>query len=305
MEDALRDLNLCLVASRGYRAGMRGMSTRVVVIGLGCAVALLSPTVASAAPTAAVGGIQNPARGTMELHVSAVSDTGLVSASATLDGAELDTAHFEEGACRNPVVRCPGVVSLSVPTVGSDGERTLEITVLDEAGAEYVRTEEITVDNTPPANNPVVIVSVGSGAINPQPSPPGDGGPQPPGGSPQCRSPRLSMYLAQDPLRYRRGVPSLVSGRRYRFEGRLTCIVGNRRVDARRGTEVQVRNLVRGFTVVKPSIEVGRNGRLSVKLAFRSSRVVVFRVVGTGGNVARVRIQVRVVETLKQRRERR
>jgi hypothetical protein len=243
------------------------------------------------------------------LDVSAVSDTGLVSASVTLDGEEIDSEPFEAGACRDPAVRCPAVVTLTVRTdePGKDweGSRTLRVTVLDESGAEFVRTEQIVVDNTPPANNRVVIVSVGSGAISPQPSPPGDGGPTPPAGAPKCRSPRLNMYLAQDPLRFRRGIPTLVAGRKYRFQGRLTCFIGKQRVNAKRGTIVQVRNIVRGFTVIKRSIVVGRNGKLSVRLAFRSTRVIIFRVVGRGGDVVRVRIPVRIVERPKKRRERR
>ena len=114
--------------------------------------------------------------------------------------------------------------TLTVSTIGrSKGDHELTVTVLDEAGGTFTETQDIFVDNTPPENNPTVIVTVGSGTINPLPSPPGDGTTPPPGG-PVCRSPRLSMFLDQRPLRFHCRVPVLAAGRKYRFAGRLRAL---------------------------------------------------------------------------------
>jgi len=266
---------------------------------LGCVVALLAPAAASAAPSASIGGLRTPANGTLDLTVQAVSDVELVSVTAELDGQTVDTAFFEAGACSaGSTVACPAVVTLTISLpkdLSENGLHTVRITVRDVSGAEFVRESEITVDNTPIPNNPVVVVSVGSGNLSPSPPPPGGTDP-PPAGAPTCKSPRLSMFLDERPLRYRRGVPVLKAGRKYRFEGRLTCMYNGRPRPAKRGTLVQVRNVVRGFTIFKPALEVGRNGRLVANLRFNSSRVLVFRVMGSGGNIIRVRIPLRVVK---------
>jgi hypothetical protein len=53
--------------------------------------------------------------------------------------------------------------------------------------------------------------------------------------------------------------------------------------------------LARGRVVATKKLEVGRRGRLSARLAFAHSRVLVFRARGAGGNVVRVRLPIRVV----------
>ena len=145
-----------------------------------------------------------------------------------------------------------------------------------------------------------VDVQIGSGTISPQPSSAGGGV----GGdsAPSCASPRLSMRLAEKPLRYRRGVPVLAAGRTYRYAGRLTCRINGRRRPALRGTQVQVRNRVRGLTISKPSIRLRKAGDVVAHLAYRSSRVVIFRVRGARGELVRVRIPIRVVRVKKGRR---
>ena len=110
------------------------------------------------------------------------------------------------------------------------------------------------------------------------------------------------MRLAERPLRYRRGVPVLAAGRTYRYAGRLTCRIDGRRRPALRGTQVQVRNRVRGWTISKPSIRLRKAGDVVAHLAYRSSRVVIFRVRGARGELVRVRIPIRVVRVRKGRR---
>jgi hypothetical protein len=109
------------------------------------------------------------------------------------------------------------------------------------------------------------------------------------------------MALASKPLRRRRGVPVLAAGRAYRYVGTLTCRINGRRRPALRGTQVQVRNRVRGWTISKPSITLRKAGDVVVRLSYRSSRVVIFRVRGAGGEVVRVRIPIRVVRVKKGR----
>ena len=62
------------------------------------------------------------------------------------------------------------------------------------------------------------------------------------------------------------------------------------------------RNRLRGWTISKPSIKLRKAGDVVAHLAYRSSRVVIFRVRATGGDVVRVRIPIRVVHVGKGRR---
>jgi len=109
------------------------------------------------------------------------------------------------------------------------------------------------------------------------------------------------MFLAQSPLRIRRGVPVLAAGRRYRYLGRLTCRVNGRRRPAPQGTRIEIRNRLRGRTFVKPGVKVRKNGLIVTKLAYPSSRVIVFRARAASGELVRVRIPIRVVRVKRGR----
>jgi hypothetical protein len=311
----LRDLNLCRGKDRGYRALMGRMFRRVSGLLLACAAVMAAPSVADAAPTGSVAGWHSPVAGLMtDLTVWAnPDDVALQSASVTLGGVAFPAAPFRN---RN---NCEGLCPVEATfddvdtTLVPDGMRELVVTLLDADGLTHrLRLPQeplmLTVDNAPRISpcemrdlSCVVTVQIGSGNISPQPSPPG-GGPGDPGAGPVCVSPRLSMRLDQKPLRYRRGVPVLAAGRTYRFAGRLTCRIDGRRRPAPRGTKVQLRNRVRGSTIYKPSLELRKAGDVVARLAYRSSRVVIFRVVGAGGEVVRVRIPIRVVRVKKGRR---
>ena len=294
----LRELNLCLVKSRGYRALMGRMFARVLGPVVTCAVLLVAPSVASAAAQGNATGWRDPAAGLMSLTVQAnPGDVPLQNAGASLGGEVLAVEDFVDGSCEGICRSILDVDTTEVP----DGQRELVVWVTDEDGTstELLR-RMITVENTPRVYTPIVTVEIGSGTINPQPSPP-DG---PIGGDsgPSCAAPRLSMRLASRPLRYRRGVPVLVAGRTYRYAGELTCRINGRRKPAPRGTEVQVRNRLRGWTISKPSITLRKAGDVVAHLAYRSSRVVIFRVRAAGGDVVRVRIPIHVVHVKKGRR---
>jgi hypothetical protein len=297
-----RELNLCAGRGPDYRALMGRMPARVLGPLVVLAVGLAVPAVASAAPNGSVAGWRSPLAGTMHVAVQATPDpvTGaaLRSATATMPGYAVSES-FGDGTCSQV---CPATVVLAVHTVDphtkqinvTNGDHWLEVTIEDVTGAKKILRQMITVDNTPLVNRPTVTVQIGSGTIAPPSSPPGGG--DPPGPGPTCRAPRLSMRLADKPLRFRRGVPVLKRGKAYRYEGKLTCRVDGRRRPAPRGMEVQVRNRLRaGWTVVKPSVEVRKAGEIVARLAYSSSRTIIFRVRGAGGEVVRVRIPIRVV----------
>jgi hypothetical protein len=289
----LRNLNLCRAKGRGYRALMGRMPAAVMGLLLVCVAALVAPSAASAEVNGSAAGWRDPASGTLDLIVQATPDeVPLQNASASLGGVLLDVEGFGDGTCETT---CPARVELSVDTTRvSDGQRELVVWVTDADGVPTeLERRTITIENTPRVFTPTVTVQIGSGTINPPSSPPGGG--DTPGAGPSCRSPRLSMRLTDKPLRYRRGVPVLKRGKTYRYAGTLTCRIDGRRRPALRGTKVQVRNRLRGWTITKPSIELRKAGDVVARLAYRSSRVVIFRVVGAGGEVVRVRIPIRVV----------
>jgi hypothetical protein len=262
------------------------------------------------APTGAVGGVRSQAAGVMTLTVLAVDDgLGLSRASAAIDGVALADSPFGDGTCVEAPddaagTGCPSVstATLDVPTTGfADGPHELSVTVRDAAlnVATLVR-QTVTVANTPPKNSSTVTVNVGSGKIR---GPSGSG----PGGGPvgpeeeSCAAPRLEVFLASRPLRIRNGLPVLAAGHKYRWRGKLTCRIDGKRRSAPRGTVVQLRSIVGGRVVSTRRLKVGRRGRLSVRLALRSSRVLVFRFAGTDGDVVRVRVRVRVVRPRPRR----
>lgn len=257
-------------------------------------------------PNGAVGGVTSYAAGTMQLSVQATdAGLGLSRAAATLDGSHAVGARFGDGTCVETPdeaagTGCPAVgsVTLALPTTGvADGPHRLAVTALDAAGNVAVLEDRtITVANTPPPQHSTVTVTVGSGATtNPPPAGGGNhGGVAGEDEESGCRSPRLSVSLAQPPLRIRGGVPVLAAGRLYRFTGRLTCRIAGHRRSAPRGTRVELRSVVRGHVASTRRLTVGRRGRIAVRLAPRSSRVLVFRVRARSGAVVRVRLPVRV-----------
>jgi hypothetical protein len=267
---------------------------------LAAMVAVLTlPAAAQASTQGAVGGVRDPASGVLELTVQAVETEGigLRRATATLAGSALATATFAAPDCVPGVCPAVGTVALTVPTYGvPDGPARLEVTVEDAAGTvTHVVDQRVTVNNKPVVSTSTVTVNVGAGSKLPRPGPGGPGGPGGPAGGNGCASPRLSMFLAQRPLRVKRGVPVLARGRKYRFRGRLTCVIDGRRTAAPRGTLVQVRDRRKGRTIERPAARVKTGGLVVARLAHRRSCTVVFRIRGAGGHLVSVRIPIRVV----------
>jgi hypothetical protein len=267
---------------------------------------LTMPATAQASTFGAVGGLRDPAAGVLSLTVQAVETDGigLRRATALLGGRILDSVYFAEADCSPGVCPAVATVGLTVATAAvPDGPARLEVTVEDAAGTvTHVVDQTVTVTNTPVVSTSTVTVSVGAGAKQPQTGPGGPSGPAGPSDTSGCASPRLSMLLAQRPLRIRRGVPVLAAGRKYRFGGRLTCLIDGRRRAAPRGTLVQVRDRRNGRVTDRANARVRTGGAIVVKLAHRRSCTVVFRIRGAGGHLVGVRIPIRVVRAKGARR---
>ena len=160
----------------------------------------------------------------------------------------------------------------------------------------------ITVDNTPPVYTSSVAVHVGTGVETPPSSPSGGGAP-PPGSStgrvaaPSCLLPHLNVALTRKPLRRQRsGVPVLKAGKAYRFSGRLTCLVGKRRVNAPRGIPIELYHNVGRRLIRKPFGKTALRGRVVFNLRLYGKRVLVFRVRGARRELVQVRIRVAVIK---------
>jgi hypothetical protein len=272
---------------------------------LALAVLLTAAPAARADVRGAVAGVRDPAAGVVELTVLASEDdsVGLRSAGATLGGERLAAAPFADPACLPDVTDpagCPasGSVTLLVDTTEApDGLRRLEVAVEDGAGrVTRLVDRPIRVANAPLLWQSTVTLTLGSGTPRAGVPPAGGSGSVPtvPGTRAGCAQPRLTMQLVQRPLRFRRGIPVLVRGRRHRLAGRLTCRAGGRRGPAPRGTAVEVRHRVRGRTVARPVIRVRRDGRLSAWIRPAGPQTVVFRIRAADGSIVRVRIPIRV-----------
>jgi hypothetical protein len=239
---------------------------------------------AMAATTGAVGGVRDPAAGTLDLSVQASEHdgAGLRSAAVYLAGELLDAQPFADPACGPGTCPAVGTVALNAPTDGvADGPQRLEITVEDGAGTvTHLVDRTITVANTSPTYTSSVTLTIGSGTT----TGPSGTTPDPPGGvggdASGCASPRLTVVLAKR------------TGKRHRFTGRLTCLVGSRRVPAARGTPIGLRHWAKGKIRHHAVLRVGAKGRFTVLIRVAARRTLAFRARSATGKIIRVRIPV-------------
>jgi len=261
-------------------------------------------------PNFAVGGTSSPATGSLPLDIQATdTGSGLRWASAQLGSAFVQDNFAGGDDCRDlsPAADqidmsinadCAEVsaLKLGLDTVNvPDGDYTLTVKVSDWAGNVRESTQPITVLNTRPVNTPTQTLSIGTTGIQTQGTTnPGGSGGVAGASAQQCRSPRLSVFLAQKPLRVSRGTPVLKRGKRYRFSGRLTCVVNNRRRSAPKRTRVDILNTVGKKTMEKAGTTIKSSGGLSVIVAYRTSRLITFRFTNSDGQRSQVRIRVRV-----------
>lgn len=268
-------------------------------------------------PGGAVGGVRSPVAGTLKLLLNATdTGAGLAGAEASLEGGPTFFVRLGTGSCPEhpapaseppPGAECPESVSLAPLSLDTrsvgDGPRRLRVRVTDGAGnTATLVDQEIVVSNAPPSGDGTTAsVTLGVGSA-------GDSGPSSGGhsgdgasgfgrGSSQalrvraCRAPRLRMRLARPRPQWftrPRHVPVLRYGGHYIYKGRLTCKVGRRRVNAPKGTPVNVFSRVWELTfkrhrgpvrkLRKRPIRVRKGGRLRVRLGgFRTGRTLYFR----------------------------
>jgi hypothetical protein len=255
-------------------------------------------------------GYPSPAGGSRDIDkVVNVTVSGNSSASA-LDDATLTVGGIPVGgadfACKNE--GC----SVGDATIGfntesyTDGVYHLVATVRNASGETNTAEGNIEIWNNRGQNcSPRCSADLSIGS-DPTAAPPATNPGTKPGGGVEganessCLSPRLSMSLAEKPLRVSHGVPVLLKNKTYRFTGRLTCLVNNKRRSAAKGTRIDVRNTIGRKTVRKASGKVGNGGKITVQLKYSSSRTIEFRFTNADGKSSKVRIKVRIAQRKSQ-----
>lgn len=294
-------------------SSMRRVGFTVTAICAALGVLALAPAARAdtSAPTGRVDGWHSPMQDTLELTVHATAPQGATLGSATLSfaGRQVTSPLCAGGdACTD--TGADGV-KLLFPTKFADGTEIpdgtypLTVTVADADGtaATLVNAQPTEIWNDRPTGSATATLIIGSGV----PAPPQQGGTNPPGGNVlgagagSCVKPKLSMRLSQKPLRIHKGVPVLVKGKRYRFSGRLTCLVNHKRVSAPKRTRIELRQIVHGRSHLEGRATVGSHGSLVARFSVPSSRMLEFRFTTTDNKVARVRIKVQVVKVAKQK----
>ena len=243
----------------------------------------------------AVGGYHSPAAGPLTLQVTGRSTQApLLDASVAVDGAQVGPSKPYCAGCTFAEVDLPVDTRAYL-----DGPHHLTITIRDTAGRSYPIEKDLQVWNHPPTGSPTATLDIGSAGATPQRAGNpggGSGGGVEGASSTSCKSPRLSMFLDQKPLRVSKGVPVLLKNKRYRFTGRLTCLVNNKRRSAPKGTKISLRNTVGRKTVTKPGTKVGKSGKITLYLKYPSSRTIEFRFTAGDGKTSKVRIKVRIAQ---------
>jgi hypothetical protein len=184
----------------------------------------------------------------------------------------------------------------------ADGPYHFVVAVTNAAGeSANIADGTLTISNTDP-NHPTADLTIGSDVSIPPP-PGGNGGQGGVQGASQssCTRAKLSMLLSQKPVRISHKVPVLYKNKKYRFTGRLTCLVKGRRVSAAKKTKVQIYAIVKGKTVHKGTARVASGGKLTIRLASPSARTLEFRFKGADGKTTRVRIKITVVKAPKKK----
>jgi len=292
---------------------------------------ITSPT-DNGAPHMAVGGITDPAAGTLNLDIQATDGVGLDFAEAWFDG-QPKTAQFKfngtdakYAGCKDltPATAtvidlpldavCPTVApaSLSISTAAlANGPAAINVRVVDLAGKEVVHRQAISILNNPYLGVSSQTLSIGTSGIivptTPPTNPPGGGGGGGGGGAvtpaqaQSCSSPRLSAILASKPVPVSKGVPVLRYRHRYRFTGRLTCVVNGKRKSAPKRTRIDLFTKIGKRTAEKSGTTIRDKGRFSMIVAYPSSRTLTFRFTNAAGKRSQVSIKVKVEKKKKKK----
>jgi hypothetical protein len=182
-----------------------------------------------------------------------------------------------------------------------DGAHTLAVKLHDASGrvADVLKDYKTSFLNHPDPGNKSANLSIGSGNTPQQNG--SNNGSNGTGGvagasTTSCNSPRLSMELSQKPLKVSKGVPVLVSGKRYRFRGKLTCLIGTKRRSAPARTPIELLNTIGKRTYRKGGATVRNEGAITLILSYKSSRTLVFRYTNPDGRRSQVKLKIKVVK---------
>jgi hypothetical protein len=222
-------------------------------------------------------------RATLDGQTVASAQLGGASCTDLSSGPEVDLPL--DADCPAEVVGVPLPVDLSsVP----DGRHLLVVSVTDAAGTTAsLINQQIEVLNHPASTTPSVTVSVGTLG--------GEGS----GGSGEsaatqnpCADAALSIRLADKPLRVVHGRLVLRRGKRYLYRGRLTCVTNGQRTGAPRNTVVDLRFKVRSHGYNHFGTTTNARGRISVVVACKSTRTIVFSYTSPTGVVTQTSLHV-------------
>jgi len=273
-------------------------------------------------PKMAVGGVRNEMDNTVNLEVKATDNgTGLAYAIASLDGATVRRDFAGGTNCRDLTPSTPNMIDMPMdavcPTVDTvtlpldttqvtDGAHTLSVKTYDWSGRVSELTQAVNVNNHPNLGQSSQTLNIGTSAI---PGQQGSGGSTGGSGgvagatSTACRSPRLSVILAQKPLRVSKGRPVLRYKKRYRFTGRLTCVINGKRRSAPKRARIDLLNTIgKKTTLDKSGTTVHAKGAFTIIVAYRSSRLLTFRFTNSAGQRSQVRIRIIVQKKKKSKR---
>jgi len=110
------------------------------------------------------------------------------------------------------------------------------------------------------------------------------------------------VILAQKPLRISKGRPVLLHNKRYRFTGRLTCVINGKRRSAPKRARIDLLNTVGKHTSDKSGTTVASKGAFTIILSYPSSRLLTFRFTNSDGQRSQVRIRIIVQKKKKAKR---
>jgi hypothetical protein len=262
-------------------------------------------------PNAAVKWSSPTAR-TLELAVDA-RDLGLGLSHATvyLDGQRVTGGNFSDSACAD---LSPGSGQIDIPyglvdqndnvltdpesPVGCVGRGALRLP-LDVSQVPDGPDHRVVIEVTDHAGNKTVVFDRPTSIFNSGPTIP-DTPKEPPGAvrpAETCASPRLTMALADDPLRRVRGRAVLRAGAPYRFTGRLTC----QGRPAPAGSRIEILRSIGRRTAAEGATSTVADGNVAVRLSFTGSRTLIFRFTGADGQRAEARVPL-TVERLRNLR---
>jgi len=118
--------------------------------------------------------------------------------------------------------------------------------------------------------------------------------------SQNCKTPRMSVVLIDKPLKVSKGVPVLRANHRYRFKGRLTCVINGKRKSAPKRARIDLQNKIGKKTYDKSGTTVHNKGNFTIIVSYRSSRTMIFRFTNSDGKRSQVSIKVKVQKPKKK-----